>query len=116
MVPQTRPLISSRGLGLVKSVVTMPMPKQTTTPKKARMNLYWSLPARNASPSTSRIGTPWAKGVMISGTRIEMNSMIEPPIIVATAAVGVNLRQKTPSSSVTTSGGVTAAVNAPCAE
>ena len=54
--------------------------------------------------------------MIISGQMMLAKIIKAPPTIVHTAAVGVNRRQNTPSSKVTTSGGVTAAVNAPCAE
>jgi hypothetical protein len=78
------------------------------------MNLNCFIPERNPS-SASIIGTPCANGRMTSGTNSEIPIATMPPASVHSAAVRVNRRQKTLKRSVTTSGGVTAAVNAPCA-
>ena len=78
------------------------------------MNLNCFIPARKPSP-TSCIGTPCAKGRITSGTNSEKPIATRPPTSVHSAAVRVKRRQNTLKSSVTTSGGVTAAVKAPCA-
>ena len=81
------------------------------------MNLYCFIPAtRPVDSPTSAMGTPWAKGVMISGDTRDHAIMALPPIMVASAAAGVKRRQNTPSSNATTMGGLIAAVNAECAE
>ena len=72
------------------------------------------MPSKMPSP-TSTMGTPWAKGIITSGTNREKIMAPMPPTNVKSAAFRVNRFQKTLKSNAMTNGGVTAAVNAPWA-